>query len=114
METARSGQEAPVFGQTGPANELEASRFPTPTAWNNGTVVLNTHGQLLNGTSSVISIVKSNASAITSQLGANPGFIDVVQPTGAGGNTSEAYLTILFFDERFNFISAAYGGVVQQ
>ena len=164
METARSGQEAPVFGQTGPANELEASRFATPSAWNNATVgqqvsrlgtlsgrtlgpntlqkvmagdkisatvqyfhqatpgasspistvVLNTLGQLLSGTNSVSSIVKSNATAITTQLGANPGFIDAVQPTGAGGNTPQAYLTILFFDERFNFISAADGGVAQQ
>jgi RHS repeat-associated protein len=164
METARSGQEAPVFGQTGPANELEASRFATPSAWNNATVgqqvsrlgtlsgrtlgpntlqkvmagdkisatvqyfhqatpgasspistvVLNTLGQLLSGTNSVSSIVKGNATAITSQLGANPGFIDAVQPTGAGGNTPQAYLTILFFDERFNFISAADGGVAQQ
>jgi RHS repeat-associated protein len=39
-----------------------------------------------------------------------------VQPNGSnpGGNTAQAFLTILFFDERFNFIAAADGGVAQQ
>lgn len=78
------------------------------------TAVLNTLGQLLSGTNTLRSIVKSNATAITTQLGANSGFIDAVQPTGGAGNIPEAYLTILFFDERFNFISAADRGVVQK
>jgi hypothetical protein len=30
-----------------------------------------------------------------------------------GGTTPQACLTILFFDERFNFIPAAGGGVAQ-
>ena len=39
-----------------------------------------------------------------------------MQPGGSNpaGPTPQAYLTMLFFDERFNFISAADGGVVQQ
>jgi len=43
-------------------------------------------------------------------------FTNAVQPNGSnpGGNTPQTYLTILFFDERFNFIAAADGGVAQQ
>jgi len=39
-----------------------------------------------------------------------------VQPNGSnpGGNTPQAFLTILFFDERCKFIAAADGGVAQQ
>ena len=39
-----------------------------------------------------------------------------MQPNGSNpaGNTLQAFLTILFFDERFNFIAAADGGVAQQ
>jgi hypothetical protein len=37
-----------------------------------------------------------------------------LQPPGANKSAPLAFLTILFFDERFNFIEAADGGVVQQ
>jgi hypothetical protein len=39
-----------------------------------------------------------------------------VQPNGANptSTTPQAFLIILFFDERFNFIAAADGGVAQQ
>jgi RHS repeat-associated protein len=49
-------------------------------------------------------------------LGGVAGFINAVQPGGAnpGGNDPQAFLTVLFFDERFNFIPAADGGVAQQ
>jgi RHS repeat-associated protein len=62
-------------------------------------------------------LVKNNASAITTNLQNDlTGFVAAVQPNGSnpGGNTPQAFLTILFFDERFNFIDAADGGVVQQ
>ncbi|ODT52743.1 MAG: hypothetical protein ABS68_07590 [Niastella sp. SCN 39-18] len=57
-------------------------------------------------------LVKSNATAIGTQLSTTPGFPGVVSPTG-NINAPQAYLTILFFDERFNFIPAADGGVAQ-
>ena len=37
-----------------------------------------------------------------------------MQPPGANQSAPLAFLTILFFDERFNFIEAADGGVAQQ
>lgn len=58
-------------------------------------------------------IVKGNASNVTSQLNVNTGFLNAVQPTTNAGTTPLAYLTILFFDERFNFISAQDGGAYQ-
>jgi len=62
------------------------------------------------------SLVKGQAGAITSQLGGTGGFVNAVQPNGANpaGNIPQAFLTVLFFDERFNFIEAADGGVAQQ
>jgi RHS repeat-associated protein len=45
-----------------------------------------------------------------------PGFINAVQPGGSNPptNVPQAFLTVIFFDERFNFIPAADGGVAQQ
>jgi hypothetical protein len=53
-----------------------------------------------------------DAPGISSQLNATPAFTSAVSPASTG-TTPQAYLTILFFDERFNFISAADGGVAQ-
>ncbi|MCB0716092.1 MAG: hypothetical protein KDC06_08775 [Chitinophagaceae bacterium] len=43
-------------------------------------------------------------------------FVNAVQPGGSNppGNTPQAFLTAVFFDERFNFIEAADGGVAQE
>lgn len=165
METTRSSTEAPLFGQTGAANEVETTRFAKPTGWTNtnlGTsvsrlgnistknlgpntlqkvmagdkvtatvqyyfqaatggdnanianTVLSGLMQAVSGGSAAGSVLKNNVSAISGQLGSTTGFLNAVKPTGAGGTTPQAYLTILFFDERFKFIEASDGGVYQQ
>lgn len=86
---------------------------------NNSNFLTTVTGSLLsaiNGSNAAGSLVKGNAANITSQLSGTGGFVTAVQPNGSnpGGNTPQAYLTILFFDERFNFIAAADGGVAQQ
>lgn len=72
--------------------------------------------QAISGGSGTANLVKNNAGNITSQLGGVGGFINAVQPNGSNpaGNIPQAFLTVLFFDERFNFIEAADGGVAQQ
>ena len=77
-------------------------------------LLFTTLGKLITGSSSTGSLVKDNAMNITGQLNGTPAFINAIQPNGSGGNTTLAYLTILFFDERFNFIDATDGGVAQQ
>lgn len=62
----------------------------------------------------VSSLIKNNSSQITTQLGNVSGFVNAVEPTAPNPKYPYAYLTILFFDERFNFIEAADGGVAQQ
>jgi RHS repeat-associated protein len=164
MESSRSSQEEPVFGRSGAGNELAASRYATPSGWQNAsvgaqvsrlgslsgnmvgpntlqkvmagdqmsatvqyffqsapgnstpltTMLLNTLGQLLSTGSQVGGLVKGNASAVTSQLSANPGFVNAVNPAQGGANTPQAYLTMVFFDERFEPIAEADGGVVRQ
>lgn len=52
------------------------------------------------------------ASGINTALTSTPGFVNAVTPAG-NVSAPQAYLTIMFFDERFNFISAADGGVSQ-
>jgi RHS repeat-associated protein len=71
---------------------------------------------VITGSSGATNAVKTNASNITSQLGNVNGFINSVQPNGSNPSsaTPQAFLTILFFDERFNFIEAADGGAYQQ
>lgn len=73
-------------------------------------------GQAISGGSAVNSLVKNNVSNVTAQLGGTGGFINTVQPGGSNpsGNVPQAFLTIIFFDERFNFIPGADGGVAQQ
>jgi RHS repeat-associated protein len=164
MESSRSSQEEPVFGRSGAGNELAASRYATPSGWQNAsvgaqvsrlgslsgnmvgpntlqkvmagdqmsatvqyffesapgnstpltTMLLNTLGQLLSTGSQVGGLVKGNASAVTSQLSGNPGFVNAVNPAQGGTNTPQAYLTMVFFDERFEPIAEADGGVVRQ
>lgn len=58
------------------------------------------------------SLVKDGASGINTALTNTPGFVNTVSPAG-NVSAPQAYLTIMFFDERFNFISAADGGVAQ-
>ena len=57
---------------------------------------------------------KSNLSAVQGQLSNTPGFITQTQPQTINLNAPLAYLTVLFFDERFNFIAAADGGAARQ
>jgi RHS repeat-associated protein len=167
METtnSRPAAEDPVFGQTGSANEVETTRYPTPAGWQSvntslsvsrlgnlaghtigpnilqkvmagdkvtasvqyyyqGAVtnsnpniipnVLNSLAMALTGNATAGSMVHGNAANISSQLSGNAGFISAVEPTGTGGTTPQAFLTILFFDERFNLVAATDGGVAQQ
>ena len=164
METTRSTAEDPVFGQSGGGNEVEATRYPKPSGWQNtnlgnsvsrlgnnashnigpntlqkvmagdqvsatvqyyyevaggGTnpnmvsTILTSLAQAITGGGAATGMVKANATGITNQLNGTSGFINAVQPAG-GGTAPQAYLTLLFFDERFNFIEAADGGVAQQ
>jgi RHS repeat-associated protein len=76
--------------------------------------ILSSLVQAITGGNATTGTVKDNAANISSQLNLNSGFITAITPAGSGGSTPQAYLTILFFDERFNFIEAADGGAVQQ
>jgi RHS repeat-associated protein len=78
--------------------------------------VLSSLTTAITGGNAASSIVKGNAMQVSTQLSGMGGFINAVQPNGSnpGGTTPQAFLTILFFDERFNLISAADGGVAQQ
>jgi uncharacterized protein (TIGR02594 family) len=66
-----------------------------------------------NGPASVGTLVHGEAATVTSNLNGVPGFVSAVEPNSNTTGTPQAYLTILFFDERFNFIAAADGGVAQ-
>ncbi len=59
-------------------------------------------------------LTHGSAPGITSNLNSTPGFVTAIEPNNNTTGTPQAYLTILFFDERFNFIAAADGGVAQQ
>ena len=74
------------------------------------TIVSNLLGVLMSGGGGATGAVKGNAGAVTTQLGGNGAFTGYVQPSNTTGTIPQAYLTILFFDERFNFISASDGG----
>ena len=78
------------------------------------TIVSNLLGVLMSGGGGATGAVKGNAGAVTTQLDGNGAFTGYVQPSNTTGTIPQAYLTILFFDERFNFISAADGGAVSQ
>jgi RHS repeat-associated protein len=92
--------------------------FETAATGNNTsfkTEVLGSLAQAIGG-SSANNLVKNNASSITTQLGGVFDFTSAVLPNGTNpsGPILQAYCTFLFFDERFNFISAADGGVAQE
>ena len=59
-------------------------------------------------------LVKDNATNVTNQLNFNSAFLNSVQPAYSDPNAPQAFLTILFFDERFNLIEVADGGLIQQ
>src|SRR5581483_5903163 len=76
--------------------------------------VLTSLGQAIIGGGAATDVVKANVTPINNQLNGVNGFLQAVHPAPDGTNTPRAYLTALFFDERFNFIEAADGGVMQQ
>ncbi|MBS1918292.1 MAG: hypothetical protein JST87_18645 [Bacteroidetes bacterium] len=75
--------------------------------------ILSSLLQAVGGNATTGTLVHSNASAITTQLNGVPAFTSAVEPDNGTGSTPQAYLTILFFDERFNLIPSADGGVQQ-
>ncbi len=88
----------------------------TTAGGNSSAMVSNVLGSLLQaigGTGNTM--LAGHGTAINSNLGGLPGFANAVQPNGSSpsGTTPQAFLTVLFFDERFNFIPAADGGVAQ-
>jgi RHS repeat-associated protein len=78
--------------------------------------VLSSLTTAITGGNAAGGIVKGNAAQVSTQLSGMGGFVNAVQPNGSNptSTTPQAFLTILFFDERFNFIAAADGGVAQQ
>jgi RHS repeat-associated protein len=164
METDRASAEDPVFGQSGSANEVEATRQPVPPGWQaantsgscselgnifghnvgpntlqkvmagdlintsvfyyfqavsgntNSNVVSNILTCLvgaMGGTATAGSLVGENVSSIATNLGNNTSFLSLLDPSSPPPNTPQAYLTVLFFDERFNPVPASDGGVYQ-
>lgn len=77
-------------------------------------LLVNMASLITNGGATAGGLAKSAAGNITSQLNATPAFVSAVQPNNNTTGTPQAYITMLFFDERFNFISSADGGVYQQ
>src|SRR5207249_5239642 len=68
--------------------------------------VLSTLVQAISGSSATGSVTKGAVSGISSQLGIDGSFKSLIAPdaNNASGNNPKAYLTVLFFDERFNFV----------
>ena len=89
--------------------------YQSSTASDNPNFISNLLSSLVQAISgsSATSLIKDNAANISNQLNVNPVFLADAKPNGSGGTRPQAYLTILFFDERFNFIAAADGGAVQ-
>ncbi|MBV4359033.1 DUF6443 domain-containing protein [Pinibacter aurantiacus] len=89
--------------------------FQSGAPGNNSNIVTNVLSSLIASLASgpVSSAVKAGATSISSQLGSLPAFANDVQPSTSNPSAPQAYLTILFFDERFNLIPAADGGVQQ-
>ncbi|MBO9200793.1 MULTISPECIES: DUF6443 domain-containing protein [Niastella] len=164
MEATRANEEKAVFGQTGAANEVDATRHPKPDGWNDAdveasvsqlgniaghnvgpntlqkvmagdqvttsvqyyyeaatggrnpnfvTTLLTSLGQAILG-GGATDAVKANVTQINNQLNGTDGFLNAAMPTDDGTIKPKAYLTVLFFDERFKFIDAMDGGVAQQ
>jgi len=76
--------------------------------------ILNSLAGAIGGPGTAGSLIHGSGSAITTQLGNSSAFISAVNPANPPLGTPQAYLTILFFDERFNLVSVADGGVAQQ
>lgn len=76
--------------------------------------ILNSLSAAITGPNTAGSLVHGNATAISNQLTNSSAFISAVEPSNATSGTPQAYLTVLFFDERFNLVPASNGGVVQQ
>ncbi len=81
----------PVVNQTG--NNLTSN-------------VINALIQAISGSSNTISVIKGSAGNISTNLNGTAPFINKTSPDAANpnGNNPKAYLSILFFDERFKFI----------
>ena len=76
--------------------------------------VLSSLVQAIGGSAGAVSTVHSNAGNISSQLNGSPAFINAVRPQDySPGGAPKAYLTLLFFDERFNLVSQQDNGIVQ-
>jgi RHS repeat-associated protein len=78
------------------------------------TPILSSLAMAIGGPATTGTLTHGGGSAITNNLNTNPGIITAMEPNSNTSGTPQAYLTILFFDERFNFIAAADGGVAQQ
>jgi len=65
----------------------------------------------ISGSAGASSLVKANAGASTNQLENLAAFGAAVQPNGSnpGGTRPQAFITILFFDERFNLVESGNG-----
>ena len=89
---------------------------PASTSNNLVTNIIGNLVSLLNtGGANLSNLVKSNAAGIAPQINSTaPPYIGGLSPQNPLATAPKAYLTILFFDERFNFIAAADGGAVQQ
>lgn len=75
--------------------------------------ILNSLSAAIGGPGTTGTLVHGNATAISNQLSNNAAFISAVEPSNATSGTPQAYLTVLFFDERFNLVPASNGGVSQ-
>ncbi|HVK96576.1 MAG TPA: RHS repeat-associated core domain-containing protein, partial [Flavisolibacter sp.] len=91
--------------------------FNTQASGNNTnfvSAVVNSLIQSLSGGGAATKMIEGNTTNVGNQLNANAAFANAVQPSTNTGTTPLAYLTVLFFDERFKFIEAVDGGVAQQ
>ncbi len=167
METARAGNEEPIFGQAGTGNEVVATRFAVTGipgqasggGWQNANIgsqvgrlgnrvtnkvgpnvllkvmagdaitattqyfyenaVVNTNQTTtltndiitsligsIAGSGSVTDPVRHGAPDISNELNSDGLFTNITEPDGtnASGNYAKAYLTVLFFDERFKYV----------
>lgn len=91
--------------------------YNTPATGNDPNFVSDVVGSLVQaiaGGPAATALAKGSTAGISGSLNANVPFKSFVQPSTGTGTTPLAYLTVLFFDERFNFIAAADGGAYQQ
>ncbi len=69
--------------------------------------VLNALISAIGGSNQTNTLVKGASGNISTQLGGSAPFNSIIEPdaTNITGNNPKAYLTVLFFDERFNLVS---------